>query len=54
MNLYSMEMEMEDEGSIFDHINKFNELVFRIMNAWEDIKDEEQALLLLVSLPKYY
>lgn len=45
---------MEDEGNVFDHINKFNEFVSRIMNAGEDIKDEEQALFLLASLPKFY
>ena len=50
MNLYSL--KMEDEGDVFDHINKFNELVSRLMNAGENIKDEEQAILLLASLPK--
>nr|KYP36341.1 Retrovirus-related Pol polyprotein from transposon TNT 1-94 [Cajanus cajan]KYP52429.1 Retrovirus-related Pol polyprotein from transposon TNT 1-94 [Cajanus cajan] len=52
MDLYSL--KMEDEGNVFDHINKFNELVSRLMNAGETIKDEEQALLILASLPKSY
>lgn len=52
INLYSL--KMEDEGNVFDHINKFNELVSRLMNAGDDIKDEEHALLLLASLPKSY
>lgn len=49
MNLYSL--KMEDEGNVFDHINKFNEFVSRIMNAWEDIKDEEQTLLCWLHYP---
>jgi len=53
MDLYSL--KMEDGGNVFDHINKFNELVSRLMNAGdESIKDEEQSLLLLASLPKSY
>lgn len=52
MNLYSL--KMEDERNVFDYINKFNELVSRIMNAGEDIKDEEHALFLLASLLKSY
>ncbi|KAL2320564.1 hypothetical protein Fmac_029533 [Flemingia macrophylla] len=52
IDLYSL--KMEDEGNVFDHINKFNELVSRLVNAGETIKDEEQALLLLASLPKSY
>jgi hypothetical protein len=44
---------MEDIGNMFDHINKFNELIPRLMNVWKwnNIKYEDQALLLLTSLP---
>lgn len=52
MNLYSL--KMEDEGNVFNHINKFNELVSKIRNAEEDIEDEEQVSLLLASLLKSY
>jgi len=52
MSLYSL--KMEDECNVFDHINKFNELVFRLMNARHNIKDEEQMLILLASLPKSF
>ncbi|VFQ86382.1 unnamed protein product [Cuscuta campestris] len=52
MELYSLKME---EGSnLHDHINMFNQLVCQLMNADDKIKDEEQALLLLASLPKSY
>ena len=37
-----------------DHINKFNELVCQLLNADEKISDQEQALLVLASLPKSY
>ncbi|VFR03036.1 unnamed protein product [Cuscuta campestris] len=52
MDLYSL--KMEEGGSVFDHINKFNEQVSRLLNAGETIKDEEQGLLLLASLPKSF
>ena len=52
MDLYSL--KMEEGGNVIDHINKFNELVSRLLNAGETIKDEEQALLLLASLPKSF
>ncbi|VFQ61770.1 unnamed protein product [Cuscuta campestris] len=52
MDLYSL--KMEEGGSIIDHINKFNEQVSRLLNAGETIKDEEQGLLLLASLPKFF
>ncbi|VFQ68203.1 unnamed protein product [Cuscuta campestris] len=52
MDLYSL--KMEEGGSIIDHINKFNEQVSRLLNAGETIKDEEQELLLLASLPKSF
>ena len=52
MDLYSLKME---EGSnIIDHSNKFNELVSRLQNAGETIKEEEKALLILASLPKSF
>jgi hypothetical protein len=35
INLYSL--KMEDEGNMFNHINKFNELIFRLMNAEDNI-----------------
>ncbi|VFQ79046.1 unnamed protein product [Cuscuta campestris] len=52
MDLYSL--KMEEGGSVIDHINKFNEQVSRLLNAGETIKDEEQGLLLLASLPKSF
>lgn len=52
MDLYSL--KMEEGGNVTDHINKFNEMVSRLLNAGETIKDEEQALLLLASLPKSF
>jgi len=53
MSLHSL--KMEDECNVFYHINKFNELVSRLMNAKDNIKDEEQLMLLvLASLPKSY
>ncbi|VFQ87389.1 unnamed protein product [Cuscuta campestris] len=52
MDLYSL--KMEEGGSVTDHINKFNELVSRLLNAAETIKDGEQGLLLLASLPKSF
>lgn len=52
MSLYSL--KMEDKGNVFNHIKKFNEMVYTIMNAGEVIKDEEQALVLLASLSKSY
>lgn len=39
MSLYSLKLEYE--GNLFDHISKFNELVSRLMNARDNIKDEE-------------
>ena len=35
MDLYSL--KMEDGGNVFDHINKFNELVSRLMNARDEV-----------------
>ena len=46
---------MKDEDtSMQDHINTFNKLVCQLLNADEKLTDEEQALLLLASLPKDY
>ncbi|VFQ74456.1 unnamed protein product [Cuscuta campestris] len=52
MDLYSL--KMEEGGSVIDHINNFNEQVSRLLNAGEIIKDEEQELLLVASLPKSF
>ncbi|GKB12760.1 retrovirus-related pol polyprotein from transposon TNT 1-94 [Tanacetum coccineum] len=52
MELYSLKLE---EGSnLHDHINSFNQLVCQLANVDDAIKDEEQALLMLSSLPKSY
>ncbi|GJV78137.1 hypothetical protein Tco_1509721 [Tanacetum coccineum] len=52
MELYLLKLE---EGSnLHDHINSFNELVYQFANVDDAIKDEEQALLMLSSLPKSY
>ncbi|GKC92246.1 hypothetical protein Tco_1157688, partial [Tanacetum coccineum] len=52
MELYSLKLE---EGSnLHDHINSFNQLVCQLANVDDAIKDEEQALLTLLSLPKSY
>jgi len=46
---------MENGGNVFDHINQFNELVYRIMNAGDkSIIDDKHTLLLLASLSKSY
>ena len=46
---------MKDEDTtIQDYINTFNKLVCQLLNADEKLTDEEQALLLLASLPKDY
>ena len=44
----------EDDISMQDHINTFNQLVCQLLNANEKVFDEEKALLLLASLPKSY
>ncbi|GJU19683.1 retrovirus-related pol polyprotein from transposon TNT 1-94 [Tanacetum coccineum] len=52
MELYSLKI---GEGSnLHDHINSFNQLVCQLANVDDAIKDEEQALLMLSSLPKSY
>ena len=46
---------MKDENTtVQEHINTFNKLVCQLLNADEKLTDEEQALLLLPSLPKDY
>ena len=44
----------EDDTSIQDHFDTFNQLVCPLLNADEKLFDEERALLLLASLPKSY
>ncbi|GJY60778.1 hypothetical protein Tco_0461435 [Tanacetum coccineum] len=48
MELYSLKLE---EGS---NLNSFNQLVCQLANVDDAIKDEEQVLLMLSSLPKSY
>ena len=45
-------MEMEED--LHDHINKFNHLVSQLLNVDDKLSHEEQALLLLVSLPRSF
>ena len=52
MELYQLKKEME--GDLHDHINKFNRLVSQLLNADDKLSDEEQALLLLASLPRSF
>lgn len=52
MELYQLKMEMG--GNLHDHINAFNQLVCQLLNADDKISEEEQALLLLASLPRSY
>ena len=51
MDLYSLKFE---GGNLHDHINSFNKLVCQLSNVDEMMKDEEQALLMLLWLPKLY
>ena len=52
---WEMYQLMKDKDTtIQDHINAFNKLVCQLLNADEKLTDEEQALLLLTSLPKEY
>lgn len=52
MDLYSL--KLEEGGNLHDHINSFNQLVCQLSNVDEVLKDEEQALLLMSSLPRSY
>jgi len=45
---------MEEGGDPHGHINSFNQVVCQLLNANDEIEDEEQPLLLLASLPKSY
>ena len=47
-------MKMDEGGNLHDHINTFKQLVCRLENTGEQVEDEEQALLLLSSLPLSY
>ena len=42
------------EGDLHGHINKFNQLVSQLFNVDDKLFDEEQALLLLASLPRSF
>ena len=44
----------EDDTSMQDYINTFNQLVCQLLNADEKLSDEEKALLFLAALPKSY
>jgi len=52
MELYSS--KMEESSYLHGHVNSFNQLVCQLLNADDNIEDEEQALILLASLPKSY
>jgi len=45
---------MEMGGDFHDHINKFNQLVSQLLNAEDKLSNEEQTLLLFVSLPRSF
>ncbi|RZB65840.1 Retrovirus-related Pol polyprotein from transposon TNT 1-94 isoform B [Glycine soja] len=49
MELYQLKLEMG--GDLHDHINQLNHLVSQLLNANDKLSDEEQVLLLLLSLP---
>ncbi|PKI52456.1 hypothetical protein CRG98_027148 [Punica granatum] len=46
--------EMTLGTSIADHVNLFNQIVMDLQNVEVEVNDEDQALLLLCSLPKLY
>ena len=48
------ELMKEDDTSMQDHINTFNQLVCQSLNADDKLSNEEKALLLFASLPKSY
>nr|KYP53542.1 Retrovirus-related Pol polyprotein from transposon TNT 1-94 [Cajanus cajan] len=52
MELYQLKMEIGE--NLHDHINHFNQLVCQLLNVNEKIYNEEQAMLLLASLPMSY
>ena len=45
---------MEEDGDLRDHMNRFNGLINQLNSLDEKLKDEDKAVLLLVSLPKRY
>ncbi|GJS75769.1 retrovirus-related pol polyprotein from transposon TNT 1-94 [Tanacetum coccineum] len=45
---------LKKEVILHDHTNSFNQLVCQLANVDDAVKDEEQALLMLSSLPKSY
>ena len=45
---------MEMGGDLHDYINKFNQLVSQLLNVDDKLSYEEQALLLLASLPRSF
>ena len=52
LDLYSLKM---DEGmSIHKHLSDFNRVLTKVLNTGEKVGDEEQAILLLSSLPVSY
>ena len=52
MELY--QLKMETGGNLYDHINKFIQLVSQLLNADDKLLNEEQTLLLLVSQPRSF
>ena len=52
MKLYRLKMNMGED--LHDHINKFNQLISQLLNTNDKLSDEEQALLLLASLPSSF
>ena len=47
-------LKMEEDGDLRDHLNRFNGLINQLNSLDEKLKDEDKAVLLLVSLPKRY
>jgi len=54
MKIKLYQLKMEIGGDLHDYINKFNQLVSQLLNADNKLSDEEQALLLLASLPRSF